>query len=154
MPRGTWASRAVLAAGLVGALLAAQDAGAAGPTPTVVRSSGLFSLPSGAASVDWAVANHSRSPRRVRVTVFKYPIGAPRSIVAPGAIEFTVPPGEAYHNANSVGPVATFAPGYYYEVVMGADSRLVLPIVQVWADFENTVIPGTAIPSGSWVALR
>jgi hypothetical protein len=119
-----------------------------------VLSSGLFGLPAGAHSVDWAVANHSQLPRTVRVTVYKYGIGSPRAEVPPGALEFTVQPGEAFHNANSVGAGQPFVPGFYYEVVMEANSTLVLPAVHVWQDAGNTVIPGTLIPSGSWTPLR
>jgi len=153
-----WAFWALFAACLLGVTLVGGNALAAdGPLRAhyrVVLSSGLFAIPAGAHSVDWAVANHSAQPRKVRVTVYKYGIGAPRAVVPPGALEFTVDPGSAYHNANNVGADKPFVPGFYYEVVMESNSPQVLPIVHVWQDAVNTVIPGTLIPSGSWSSLR
>ena len=149
---------ALVAAGLLGVAAVSADALAVeerSPRPyRVVLSSGLFGIPADAHSVDWALANVSTHTRTVRVTVYKYGIGAPRTVVPPGALEFTVPPGEAYHNANNVGFGGPFEPGFYYEVVMEANSTQVLPIVHVWQDAVNTVIPGTLIPSGSWIRLR
>jgi hypothetical protein len=56
------------------------------------------------------------------------------------------------HNANRVGSI--FQIGFTYEVVLECNSLKLLPAVHVWEDFGNTVIPGTLIPSGSWVRLR
>jgi len=113
---------------------------------TSTLSSGLFSLPANAVSVDWAVVNDSPSPQTVRVTVYKIGIGVgPKSPVAPGSLTVTVSPNEATHNANSVGATKPFVPGFYYEVVVEASDPNVLPTVHIWQDLGNTVIPGTRI---------
>jgi hypothetical protein len=117
-------------------------------------SSGLFSLPAGAHSVDWALVNDSAVSRNVRVTVYRHGVGVPRVTVAPGALTVTIAPEEATHNANSVGGGLPFQPGFYYEVVLETNSLRVLPVVNVWQDAGNTVIPGSAIPAGSWVRIR
>jgi len=111
-------------------------------TPTL--SSGLFSLPANAVSVDWAVVNDSPSPQTVRVTVYKLGTG-PKTAVPPGSLTVTVSPNEATHNANSVGAAKPFVLGFYYEVVVEASDRNVLPTVHIWQDLGNTVIPGTRI---------
>jgi len=122
------------------------------PSFTHTLSSGLFSLPANGVSVDWAVSNSSAVNRTVRVTVYRHGTGVPRAVVAPGALTITLAPTETTHNANGVGTV--FQRGFYYEVVVETNSLRVLPIVHVWEDTGNTVIPGTLIPSGSWVRLR
>lgn len=114
--------------------------------------SGLFGLPAAAHSVDWAVTNSSSVPRTIRVTVYRHGILVPRAVVAPGAITVTLAPTETTHNANSVGTV--FQRGFYYEVVVETNSLRVLPMATIWEDAGNTNIPGTLIPTGSWVRLR
>jgi hypothetical protein len=145
-------NRVALAFAVGLALLALVPSASADPRFQYVLSSGLFSLPSSGQSVDWAVVNDSAVSRTVRVTVYKHGIGIPREAVAPGPLTLTLASLEASHNANSVGPV--FQPGFYYEVVLETNSLKVLPVVHVWEDFGNRVIPGTAIPAGSWIRLR
>jgi hypothetical protein len=144
---------AVLAVLALPLLLGATRASAQ-PAYKHALSSGLFSLPSGAHSVDWALVNDSAVSQNVRVTVFRHGIGVPRVAVAPGPIALTLASTETTHNANSVGGGQPFVPGFYYEVIVETDSLRVLPVVHVWEDAGNTVIPGTAIPAGSWVTLR
>lgn len=123
-------------------------------SPTSLKlSSGLFGLPAGAASVDWMVVNNSTTTQTITVTVFKAGVG-PKTVVAPGALAFTIPAGDVTHNANSVGFDQPFVPGFYYEVVVETTNPNVLPSVHVWQDLVNTVIPGTLIPPGSWVRLE
>lgn len=119
-----------------------------------VLSSGLFSLPEGANSVDWALVNNSAVSRTVRVTVYRHGIGIPRAAVPPGALTVTIAAEGATHNANSVGSGQPFEPGFYYEVVLETNSLRVLPVVHLWQNASNTVIPGTAIPAGSWARIR
>ena len=123
------------------------------PAGAFKLSSGLFGLPSTAASVDWMVANNAAASETFAVTVFKAGVG-PKTVVAPGTLTFTLAPGEVAHNANSVGPSEPFVPGFYYEVVVETSSPDLLPSVHVWQDHGNTVIPGTLIPPGSWVRLQ
>lgn len=124
-----------------------------------VLSSGLFGLPSNAASVDWVVANNSTSVQRIRVTVYQWGIGIAKTEVAPGPITETLNPGYATHNANSVGyscgssSPGPFIPGFYYEVVVETGSLNVIPSVSIWQDCGNTVIPGTTILPGNFVSI-
>lgn len=112
------------------------------------RSSGLFSLPADAKSVDWVVVNRSARPQRFRVTVYHAsPDGM--EVVSPGPVGDRLQPGESFHNANSIAPRGPFRRGFYYEVVVELDSLEVLPTVTVWRDRVNTGIPGTRIgPDG------
>ena len=116
-------------------------------------SSGLFSLPAGAASVDWAAVNNSPSKQDIQVTVFQGPGGGPKTIITPGPVTMTIDPGAVVHNANFVGPTGPFLPGMYYEVAIDTNDRRVLPMVSVWADHEGTTIPGTLISSRDFLHL-
>lgn len=119
----------------------------------IKRSSGLFALPANARSVDWAVINDGTAPQTFRVTVFRIG-GGVKTAVAPGPLTFTLNPNFSTHNANSVGVGQPFVPGLYYEVVLESNDRRVLPIVHVWQDTVNTVIPGTLISSGEFVTIN
>jgi hypothetical protein len=114
-------------------------------------SSGLFGLPSNAKSVDWGIINDSAVKQSCRVTVFKCPINAPKSALAPGPLTLNLDPGVTSHNANSVGTI--FQIGFFYEVVVDLNDFDVLPSVQVWSDNGGTVIAGTQIPARSFVRL-
>jgi hypothetical protein len=117
-----------------------------------ILSSGPFSLPAGAQSVDWAVVNDSSGSQTIRVTVYKCGLGEAKTAVAPGAIEMTLGPGFSTHNANSVGSV--FSLGFLYEVVVETNDKRTLPCVQVWQDHSGTVIAGTLIPAGNFVDIK
>ena len=99
------------------------------------------------------VVNNSTTPQTFTITIFDAVVG-PKTVVPPGALTFTLAPGETTHNANSVTPTGPFFPGHYYEAVIQSASPNVLPSVHVWEDFGNDVIPGTLIPPGSWVRLQ
>jgi hypothetical protein len=145
-------NRAAFAFAVGLALITLVPSASADPRFQYVLSSGLFALPANGKSVDWAIVNDSAVSRTVRVTVYKHGIGVPREVVAPGPLTLTLASTESSHNANSVGTV--FQIGFNYEVVLETNSLKVLPVVHVWEDFGNTVIPGTAIPAGSWIRLR
>lgn len=118
-----------------------------------VLSSGIFSLPQNAQSVDWAVLNNSPASQTIRVTVYKCVTGGtPKTSVAPGPLTKNLKPYTSTHNANSVGTV--FTRGFYYELVVETNDLRVLPSVHVWQDHTNTVIPGTLIPAGSFVDVK
>ena len=142
---------------LLGLVVAAADRGyAASSEPPVFATSitsGIFSLPANAASVDWAVINDGTQPMQVRVTVFKCPVGQPKTVVAPGPVTVTLNPNATTHNANSVGLNQPFTPGFYYEVVVESNSPSIHPSVQVWSNNANAVIPGTLIGHGDFVPL-
>ncbi len=117
-------------------------------------SSGPFALPPNAASVDWMIVNDSTTTQSVTVTVFRLPVGSAKTPVAPGPLTVSLAPNASTHNANSVGTNAPFQVGQYYEVVVEGNSRNLLPSVNVWSTNGATTIPGTLIPSGSWVRLQ
>ena len=117
-----------------------------------VLSSGPFSLPAAAQSVDWVVVNDSAAAQTIRVTVYKCGLGEVKTAVAPGAIEMTLGPGVTTHNANSVGQV--FAIGFLYEVVVETNDKRTLPCLVIWQDHSGTAIPGTLIPAGAFVDIK
>jgi len=117
-----------------------------------VLSSGPFSLPAAAQSVDWVVVNDSAAAQTIRVTVYKCGLGEAKTAVAPGAIEMTLGPGITTHNANSVGQVFTI--GFIYEVVVETNDKRTLPCVVVWQDHGGTAIAGTLIPAGVFVDIK
>ncbi len=108
---------------------------------------GPFLLPQNSGSLDWTLLNNDTSQQMARVTVFKCPVGAVKTPVAPGALEVTLGPGESTHNANE------YPEGFAYEVQVECDSQLVFPYVSVWPANFGVVIPGTGINSGSFVPL-
>jgi hypothetical protein len=128
--------------------------GTLAPPASLRLSTGSFGLPRNAMSVDWEVINNSTVTQTVTVTVFRVPGAGPKTIAPPGPLTVTIAPGEALHNANSVGPGLPFEPGFDYEVVLDTSSPNVLPRLDMWEDFGNTVIPGTLIPAGSWVSMK
>jgi hypothetical protein len=154
LPRGVLAVAltalfALCAAVLFSGVGARTSAAPAFETFSNTRSSGLLSIPANAKSVDWAIVNNRPDARKVRVTVYRCPIGQPKVAVAPGPLVVTIPGRSATHNANSVGVGKPFVPGFYYEIVVEDNDAIVHPSVDIWQDFGGTVIPGTRIgPDG------
>lgn len=114
-------------------------------------SSGLFSIPSSAKAVDWAVLNNSADSQDIRVTVYKF-VSGKKEVLPPGPISTTVESLQSFHNANSV--PGTFSFGSDYEVVFELNSLLVLPSVEVWSNQGNAVIPGTLIGPAGFIDLN
>lgn len=112
--------------------------------------SGLFLISPQAVSVDWAMLNQSDEDQTIKVTVYQYPIGLPRIQV--DQLTWTISPGTAIHNANSVGTVYT--KGFYTEVVVERKSPNVFPSVTQWSSMGGDFIPGTLIPSGDFVGIK
>ena len=118
----------------------------------ITLSSGPFLVAPNAQSVDWALINDSSNPQPYRVSVYKWAVNQAKVVLAPGPITGTLAPGGSCHNANSV--PSEFVPGFYYEVVVEANSPNVLPNVNQWSSHGATdFIPGTLIPAGSFVKL-
>jgi hypothetical protein len=115
-------------------------------------SSGPFTVPDGATSIDWMVINDSSKAQEITVTVYEYLIGTPRTVTQPGPVTFKLDAFSGTHNANSVGIV--FQTGAAYEVQVETNSLLVLPMINAWQGSAPPAIPGTLIPSGAWVRLR
>ena len=107
---------------------------------------GPFLLPDNSGSLDWSLLNNDTTRQKARVTVFKCPVGSPKTPVPPGALVVTLDPGESTHNAN------TYPIGFAYEVQVECESQLVFPYVSVWPGNVGVVIPGTGITSGAFVA--
>lgn len=108
---------------------------------------GPFLLPQSSGSLDWSLLNNDSTQQKVRVTVFKCPVGTVKTPVAPGSLVVTIDPGESTHNANE------YPEGFAYEVQVECNSQLVFPYVSVWPANFGVVIPGTGINSGSFIRL-
>lgn len=108
---------------------------------------GPFLLPQNSGSLDWVLLNNDTTQQKVRVTVFKCPIGSVKSPVAPGPLVVTVDPGEATHNANE------YTEGFIYEIQVECNSQRIFPYVSVWPANYGVVIPGSGINSGEFVSL-
>jgi len=106
---------------------------------------GPFLLPTNAGALDWNILNNSNSEQRARVTIFKCPIGIPKTPVAPGPLVVTIAPGELIHNAN------TYPEGHTYEIQIECNSTLLFPSVSVWPGNYGVSIPGTTIHSGMFI---
>ena len=131
----------------------------AGRTQEILRfehvlSTGPFLLPDRGHSLDWVVLNSAADSQDVRVTVWQLNLSGVKTKADPGTLTFRVGPGEAFHNANSIGGNGPFRRGFYYEVVVEVNTRLVLPSVEVWSDDRGTPIPGTRIGPVGFVELR
>jgi hypothetical protein len=111
-------------------------------------------LPAEAVSVDWVLLNDSPRVQRFRVTVYEVPIDESKRVASPGAIERTIEPDHAFHNANPVRSDGPFQRGFYYEIVVKTDSDRVLPSVMTWSDGGNAAVPGTLISPGDFVAIE
>ncbi len=108
---------------------------------------GPFLLPQNSGSLDWTLLNNDTTRQTARVTVFKCPVGAVKTPVAPGPLVVTINPGASTHNANE------YPEGFAYEVQVECSSRLVFPYVSVWPANFGVVVPGTGIGSGSFLSL-
>lgn len=120
----------------------------------MVLSSGPFGLPAEANSVDWVVLNESPDTQAIQVTIWRLGMGYPKAKLSPGTITLRLSPGVAAHDANPIGGGGTFQPGYYYEIIVAANDRRVLPTVLVWSDRGARAIPGTRIGPRDFVELR
>ncbi len=118
-----------------------------------VRTTGIFSLPADAVSVDWAVVSHAPATEVMTVTVFNCSVLGPKTPVAPGPLTISLDPNWSTHNANSVGPGQPFEHGFFYEVVIESNDLRLLPTAMIWLDRGNTVIPGTSIQPADWVEV-
>jgi hypothetical protein len=108
---------------------------------------GPFLIPQNSGSLDWSLLNNDTNQQKARVTVFKCPVGAVKTPVAPGALVVTLDPGKSTHNANE------YPEGFAYEVQVECNSQLLFPNVSVWPGNFGVVIPGTTINSGLFVRV-
>jgi hypothetical protein len=103
---------------------------------------GPFLLPKNAGSLDWILLNNDTTVQKACVTVYKCPVNAVKTPVAPGPLVLVIDPKKAYHNAN------TYTVGFPYEIVLECNSQLLFPYVSVWPANFGEIIPGTGINSG------
>ena len=117
------------------------------------RSSGLFSAPKDATSLDWAVMNGGSGPHWIRVTTFKCPAGAAKiAIAGPTAVYlntmFTA------HEAVTLSGGKPDRKSVYYEVVLEDEDLSMHPSVQVFRKYPTDVIAGTLISPGDFVSTQ
>ncbi len=106
---------------------------------------GPFSLPLATHSIDWGILNNSRSPQKVRITVFKCVTGSVKTAEPPGPLELTIQPGETTHNANSA------SGGFFYEIQVECNSRRVFPYASAWSGSVADPIPGSVVKSAEFI---
>jgi len=83
--------------------------------------------------------------QKVRVTVFRIPIGSTKSEEPPGPLEVVIQPGELWHNANQA------TGGFYYEVQVECSSREVFPYACAWKGLTGDPIVGTVVKSAEFI---
>ncbi len=110
-----------------------------------VYTTGPFTLPSNTHSLDWGLLNNDTTQQTVRVTVFKCHIGAPKTAEPPGPLEVTVGPGVLTHNANAA------QGGFFYEIQVETNSRLVFPYASAWPGSIGDPIAGTVVKSAEFI---
>ena len=113
--------------------------------------SGIFGLPGGAQTIDWALLNDSDVEQTYRVTANNCGSG-PKEAAQPGPLEGTLSPNVSIHNANGIGIDKPFT-GVPVEVVVEVNDHRMLPTVEIWSDSGGTVIAGTRIGPGQFVRL-
>jgi hypothetical protein len=106
---------------------------------------GPFLLPANTHSLDWAVLNNDPAAQTIRVTVFRCPIGGVKTPEPPGPLQVTLAPGELTHNANS------YIVGFYYEIQVECNSRLVFPYVSAWPPAGADPLPGSVVKSAEFI---
>ena len=106
---------------------------------------GPFSLPLNTHSIDWGILNNSRSPQKVRITVFKCATGSVKAAEPPGPLELTIQPGETTHNANRA------SGGFFYEIQVDCNSRKIFPYASAWSGSIADPIPGSVVKSAEFI---
>jgi hypothetical protein len=106
---------------------------------------GPFSLPLKTHSIDWGLLNNDSSVQKVRVTVFKCPVGAVKTAEPPGPLEVTLNPGETTHNANGA------TGGFFYEIQVECDSQLIFPYASAWPGAIADPMPGSVVKSAEFI---
>jgi hypothetical protein len=106
---------------------------------------GPFMLPQNTHSLNWNLLNNDRTTQKIRVTVFKCWVGAPKTAEPPGPLEIALSPNESSHNANSA------VGGFCYEVQVETNSKLVFASVEAWPSLIGDVIPGTEIRAAQFL---
>ena len=106
---------------------------------------GPFTLPLNTHSIDWGILNNDSSAQKVRVTVFKCPIGSVKTPEPPGPLEITLDPGETTHNANGA------TGGFFYEIQVECNSQLVFPYASAWPGAIADPIAGSVVKSAEFI---
>ncbi len=106
---------------------------------------GPFSLPLNTHSIDWGILNNDPVKQKVRVTVFKCNIGGVKTPDPPGPLVVTIDPGRTIHNANAA------TGGFFYEIQVECNSRLIFPYASAWAGAIADPIPGSVVKSAEFI---
>lgn len=106
---------------------------------------GPFTLPQNAQSIDWSVLNNDPKPQKVRVTVFKCVVLDIKTTERPGPLEFVVDPGFLINNANKADG------GLIYEIQIECNSQLIFPHACAWPGGIADPIPGSVIKSAEFI---
>jgi len=106
---------------------------------------GPFCLPLKTHSIDWGILNNDSSAQKVRITVFKCPVGAVKTAEPPGPLEVTLNPGATTHNANGA------TGGFFYEIQVECDSQLIFPYASAWPGAIADPMPGSVVKSAEFI---
>jgi hypothetical protein len=112
---------------------------------TDTYTTGPFSLPLNTHSIDWGILNNDPAIQKVRVTVFKCVTGTIKTAEPPGPLVVTLDPGETTHNANAA------SAGFFYEIQVECNSRLIFPYASAWSGAIANPIPGSVVKSAEFV---
>ena len=111
-----------------------------------IRSSGLFSVPRDATSIDWSVINGGIIGHWIRVKVYKCPAGAAKIAIAGPTAVFL----NATFTAHEAVSLTARNKSIYYEVVVEDEDMRMHPSVQVFSKYPSDVIAGTLITPGDF----
>lgn len=110
------------------------------------RSSGIFSAPKNAKSIDWTALNgNAMTSHWIRVTVNKCPVGAAKVAIA-GPTAFFLDPKVSAHQ--EVPLPANHSD--YYEVFFEDEDLNINPSVQLFRKYPDEVIEGSLIAPGDF----
>lgn len=110
------------------------------------RSSGIFSAPKKAKSIDWTALNgNAMTSHWIRVTVFRCPIGATKVAIAGPTAVFLDPKVSAHQEV----PLP-HAHNDYYEVLFEDEDLNINPSVQLFRNYPDDVIEGSLIAPGDF----
>ena len=115
------------------------------PEYKYVYTTGPFSLPLTTHSIDWGILNNSSTTQKVRITVFKCVTGQVKTAEPPGPLVITLGSKKASHNANAA------QGGFFYEIRVECNSKLVFPYASAWPGSIANPIPGSVVKSAEFI---
>ena len=110
------------------------------------RSSGIFSAPKKAMSIDWTALNgNAMTSHWIRVTVYRCPVGATKVAIAGPTAFFLDPKVSAHQEVPLPGNHSD-----YYEVFFEDEDLNINPSVQLFRKYPDDVIEGSLIAPGDF----